>query len=306
MKKSSLRKKAVLAISVAFTVFVIFSIVVSYIFYSDAISMSDSEYLSSSKTQFFIILACAEILMAVIIVALMLYLVEVFIVNPLEKMSDAIDGVFVQGNDGNYIEISEENDSKLKDLDIKSNDEIEELYLNMLKMQSDMNDCIDSLKEDNWEAEHDSMTMLSNRKRFNKRKDMVYPKADSIFIACVDVINLRLVNEKLSVEAGDSIISKVARELRRLSSDSIHTYRFEEDNFIIVMCGYNEEDAKGIIDKWNSRVGRLNRVTDNFDCMLVWGGSYGENDFVVDDVLKRADAEMYCQKMVVKNELGQV
>ena len=72
------------------------------------------------------------------------------------------------------------------------------------------------------------------------------------------------------------------------------------------MCGYTEEEAVAMLTKWNERVGRLNRVTDAFDCRVVWGGSYGEGDFDVEDVYKRADAEMYCQKMVLKNEMRSI
>ena len=170
-------------------------------------------------------------------------------------------------------------------------------------MHASANDFIDGMHELDWEAEHDSMTLLYNKKKFDKRKKSVYPYVDKIYIACLDIINLSIVNTKLSVEAGDSIISKVGRELRRISSDNIHCYRLEEDNFLIVMFGFKEDEAVKLINQWNDRVGRLNRATDNFDCRIVWGGSYGENDINVDEIFKRADAEMYCQKMIIKKEL---
>lgn len=69
------------------------------------------------------------------------------------------------------------------------------------------------------------------------------------------------------------------------------------------MFDFKEDEAVKLINQWNDRVGRLNRATDNFDCRIVWGGSYGENDINVDEIFKRADAEMYCQKMIIKKNL---
>lgn len=304
MKKSSLRKKSVIAVTISLTIFVLFSILMSYLFYTDAIEHVNSSNAQSSKTMFFVIFTCAEILIAVVIVAIILFLIEINVISPIEKINEAVDDIFTVSKNGNGIEFNENSAAKFKELNINTKDEIETLYETLGKMQLELSDCVTALKEDNWEAEHDNMTMLSNRLRFNKRKDRVYPYCDSIYIVCIDVINMKLVNERLSTEAGDSIITKVARELRRLSSESIHTYRLEEDKFLVVLCGYSEDDAFNIVNTWNARVGRLNRATDNFDCRIVFGGAYAENDFEVDDVIKRADAEMYCQKMVVKGELG--
>ena len=80
----------------------------------------------------------------------------------------------------------------------------------------------------------------------------------------------------------------------------------DSDDFLVVMFGFKESEAVSMIEQWNERVGRLNRVTDNFDCRVAWGGSYGENDINVDEIFKRADAEMYCNKMIMKKELGSV
>ena len=306
MRKISLKSKAAIFISIALLIFVAFSIAISFVFYSDAVKLSGVSDAVSSKTQFFIIFTCAEILVAMIIIVLFVYLTGVCVAKPVENLAKVVGGLVYDDELGKETYDSEDTKKKLKDLEISTGDEIEVLYHSLQKMQMDLNEYIVGMREDTWEEEHDNMTMLSNRNKYEKRKKEVYPYVDSIYIACLDIINLRQVNEKLSTEAGDSIITKVARELRRLSSDNIHTYRLEEDNFLIVFCGYTEDEATQILNKWNERVGRLNRATDSFECKLCWGGSYGENDFVVEDIFKRADAEMYCQQMVMKNELGSI
>lgn len=300
MKRTSLKFKCTLTIGIALVIISLFSIVISYIFYSDALTVNMD--VESSKTQFFIIFTCAEILVSMIIIVLIMYLSDVFIVNPMVSLADTISGISIDGQKVTEKSYSEINKS-LKNLDIRSNDEIEDVYRAIQKMQLEVNELLVELKGENWEAEHDSMTMLSNKYRLDKRIRDVYPYVDSIYAACINVVNLKLVNEQISTEAGDSIISKVARELRRLQCDTVHCYRLENDNFLVIMLGYQEEEAIGILNKWNTRVGRLNRATDSFECRLALGGSYGINDFVAEDVIARADAEMYCQKAIIKNDM---
>ena len=305
--KKSIKTKIIWVMSFVLLAFVAFSILVSYIFYSNAISLQyDRNDITSSSTQFFIIFTCAEIILALIIVVLAGALSEYFIAKPIRDLSNAISDATEDNNTANTGVNTIALNKQLKELNINSSDEIEELYHNIQKMQTDYTDYIAYLKEKDWDAEHDNMTMLSNKNKFERRKIEVYPFVDSIYVSVLDIINMSIVNSKLSTQAGDSIISKVARELRRISCDTIHTYRLEEDKFLVVMCGYKEEEAVIMLNRWNERVGRLNRVTDAFDCRVVWGGAFGENDFNVADVFDRAENEMYCQKMIVKNEMKSI
>lgn len=302
----TLKGKVTGIIIVSFAIFISLSVFVSYIFYSNAINTSTVLDVSSSQTQFFVIYTCGELIIAVLMLVLIINLFDFMVIKPIKRISDAVSEVKYDGGESEPGTIDDAKESKdsLKELYVSSNDELETLCNCIKKMHADANDYIDGIHELDWDSEHDSMTLLYNRKKYEKRKKSVYPYVDKIYIACLDIINLSVVNTRLSVEAGDSIISKVGRELRRISSDNIHCYRMEDDNFIIVFLGFKEDEAVKMINQWNERVGRLNRVTDNFDCSIVWGGSYGENDINVDDIYKRADAEMYCQKMIAKKELG--
>jgi GGDEF domain-containing protein len=299
MKVRSIKRRILMLLIASLAIMLACSAVISYIFYSDALAnywnRSENEDI---RMQFFIIFICAMVMIAIIITIIAAVLTDIYLLKPVTDMTKAISSIHFdeQGMQ------EEENDPKyaLKNLNIDSGDEIEELYHALQNFQMDISEYLLSLREDSWEAEHDSMTMLSNRTRYEKRKNEVYPYADMIYIAALNVINLRRVNEEISVEAGDGIISKVARELRRLSTESIHTYRLEEDHFMVVFCGYLEEEAVAIISKWVERVGRLNRNSDSFECRLVWGGSFGSGKFDVDNVYKHADTELYCNTAVAK------
>lgn len=306
--KQSLNKKVTITVIVGMSVIVIFSIIVSYLFYSNA--LNNRLYLDSEeyKKQFFVIFTLAELIVTILISFIIMSILNSFIVKPIKSLNDALSIDIKDDEDyGENNKAAQKNISEMiKKSNINSGDEIEQLYQNILRMQMNINDYIGQVKDDKWEVEHDNMTMLSNSKKFEKRSIEVYPYADTIYVACLDIINMSVVNTKLSVEAGDSIIGKVGRELRRISSETIHTYRLHDDIFLVVMIGYKEDEAVNILTHWNERVGRLNRITDSFECKIVWGGSFGENNFNVMEVFKRADAEMYCNKMIAKNELATV
>jgi len=274
-------------------ILVMFSTIVSYIFYSGAIQLGSE----ADKTQFFIIFSCAEVLVAIVLVLLGAVYVDFCIVAPLRNMTAAVQSLRYEDSG------DEDGRLALKELNIRSGDELEELYEALKQFQRETGEYLTSLKQENWAEEHDHMTMLDNREKLDRRVKDVYPLAHSIYIACLNIVNLHIVNEKLGVDAGDSILSKVARELRRLSGDTIHAYRLEDDHFVLIFTDFSEEDAVSVMKNWTERVGRLNRASDKFECCLAWGGCYGEDKFDTMDIFRHADTELYCNKALLKKEL---
>ncbi len=197
----TIKGKVIFVIALVLFFFVVFSIIVSYLFYSNALTLGGGDT-SEGHTQFFIIFSCAEIIVALIGVVLCGALAENFIAKPLQEMNRVIsDVVYRPENQKPDVTDYTEMNKHLKELEVSTGDEIEELYHNLQKFQMDVNEYILSVKEKDWESEHDNMTMLSNRIKFDRRKEEVYPFVDSIYIACLDIINLSIVNTKLSTQA---------------------------------------------------------------------------------------------------------
>ncbi len=301
--RTSIRRKTIFLIGISLTIELVISAVVSYLLYSNAVIHGATADHDGGKRMFFIILLCTEIMAAVLILAICTVFVDMYITKPVQRITRAI-GSIEYGKAEEY----DERDSKqsrlaLKNLGIDSGDEIEELYRAVQKFQVDTSEYLLDIRKGSWEEEHDPMTMLDNSEKFEKRAEDVYPYVDRIYIAGMSIVNLNVVIERLGVEAGDSILTKVARELRRVSSDKIHTYRIVDDHFLMVLVGYSEEDAADYVRNWIKRVGRLNRISDNFEVRLAWGGAYGEGELDVEDIYKHADTEMYCNEIILKKEL---
>ena len=304
MKKSrSIHSKTRCLMVIAFSIMVVFSVVISYIFYANPTLQGGSGDPELDRKIFFMVFIGAEIIAAVLLAFVGTVFIDVFITKPIKRLTKAIESI-EYGKAEDY----DERDSKqsrlaLKNLGIDSGDEIEELYHAIQKFQVDTSEYLLDIRKGSWEEEHDAMTMLDNKDKFDKRAVDVYPFVNKLYIASMNIVNLHVVNERLGAEAGDSILTKVAREMRRISSDKVHTYRIVDDHFLMVLIEFSENDAIDFINRWVKRVGRLNRESDNFEVRLAWGGAYGEGELDVEDIYKHADTEMYINEITLKKQL---
>ncbi len=304
MKKSrSIHSKTRCLMIIAFSIMVVFSVVISYIFYSNPTLQGGSGDPQLDRKIFFMVFIGAEVIAAVLLAFVGTVFIDAFITKPIKRLTKAIESI-EYGKAEDY----DERDSKqsrlaLKNLGIDSGDEVEELYHAIQKFQVDTSEYLLDIRKGSWEEEHDAMTMLDNKDKFDKRAVDVYPFVNKLYIASMNIVNLHVVNERLGAEAGDSILTKVAREMRRISSDKVHTYRIVDDHFLMVLIEFSENDAIDFINRWVKRVGRLNRESDNFEVRLAWGGAYGEGELDVEDIYKHADTEMYINEITLKKQL---
>lgn len=150
------------------------------------------------------------------------------------------------------------------------------------------------------QAEHDALTGLENRTKYNNRMKQEYAKLDSIYVAFLDVNYLKKMNDTCGHEAGDSVLKRVAQDMKRLTGATIHGYRLGGDEFALIFCDYSEEDAKKIMQEWEKTVEPLNRKEDPVHCSLAIGTAYATYPFDMEVVLKEADQRMYERKKEMK------
>lgn len=302
--KHSIRRKTITVTGISLLIFVLLSAMIGYIFYRDAVALNPSADFAASCTQFFIIILCIELIVAIIVELIIVNIFHTNIILPIQNIRDAMQ-LSEEDKDETGLNLNEVK-KRLEKLDIHSEDEIEDLYNTLVSSHQEINHYISEIKGASWEEEHDSMTMLGNRTLFEKMAKCKYQRMRSLMIARIDIVNLRMINERIGIEAGDSIISKVAREMRRLNCETIHTYRLEENHFLVAICDYTKREAADMIERWIGRVGRLNRSSDHFECRLIAGTAYGEGVFEVDELLEEAEINLSVnkeeQKIVVTNE----
>lgn len=182
---------------------------------------------------------------------------------------------------------------------IKTNDEIEQLFRSIRTMTENVDEYADRQKVIMWSAEHDKLTTLENRNKLFDRIEKQYIHMNSLFFVAASINNLKEMNEKYSFKSGDSVLIKVAKEMRTIMSENIHAYRVGGDEFVIVMCNFEKDSAESYINDWSKDIGRLNRADDTVNCTLAIGYAYSDNRPL--DINKLF--EEACRKMLENKEL---
>lgn len=176
---------------------------------------------------------------------------------------------------------------------IKTNDELECLYKSIRAMTESMDEYVDRQKERRWNTEHDQLTTLFNRNKLYDRMERQYLHVNSLFVVALSVNHLKEMNERYSFKSGDSVLIKVAKEMRTIMTENIHAYRVGGDEFVIVMCDYEKDSAESFINDWTKDIGKLNRASDDVSCTLSVGYAYSDGDNIdFDKLLETASRNM--------------
>ncbi|QKV19716.1 putative bifunctional diguanylate cyclase/phosphodiesterase [Oricola thermophila] len=101
-------------------------------------------------------------------------------------------------------------------------------------------------------AYRDQLTGLGNRRSFEAAFNAPALFHDSFGLLMLDIDNLKIVNDSLGHEAGDQLISAVARRLKKMFGPD-HAFRLGGDEFAIIRhgCGDHEtleETARALLD----------------------------------------------------------
>ena len=152
------------------------------------------------------------------------------------------------------------------------------------------------------QAETDGLTGLENRAKYNDRIKNEYAKLNSVYIAFIDVNYLKKMNDVCGHEAGDSVLKRVANEMKRIVDENIHGYRIGGDEFVLIFCNYSKERAERALKEWEKDIEPLNRKEGPVHCSLAIGKAFSKKPVDIEKVLKDADKDMYEVKKAMKAE----
>ena len=154
------------------------------------------------------------------------------------------------------------------------------------------------------QAFYDSLTGLANRALFQDRADhalaRVARRGTGLAVLLLDLDGFKLINDSLGHHVGDEVLVTVAKRILKSSRTSDTVARFGGDEFVILL----EEDAS---ESTAATVARriLGILREPFLCQgreVSLGGSIGialttgTNPASTDELLRNADAAMYCAK----------
>lgn len=155
------------------------------------------------------------------------------------------------------------------------------------------------------EKDHDGLTGLYNRGKFNEMSRSLFSRQETIAVFNMDVNNLKQMNDNVGHEAGDRLLKKAAESLKKVEARNIIPFRVGGDEFILVALHVNEAEALKIREKWEEGLAELNRRDDGIFCEIACGFVYGNKGFNLDEVYALADQRMYEDKVAKKQKARQ-
>ncbi len=146
----------------------------------------------------------------------------------------------------------------------------------------------------------DTLTNLPNRNKFNiDFKDILAQTsfcANHLALLLVDIDNMKNINDSKGNQAGDSVLKQAAQILSQFEKKGITSYRFGDDEFIVVI-----QKA----DSLNSVINIVDTIFEAFQMyeLSVSGGIsvFPEHSEDADELIRFADIAMHAAKKNGKN-----
>ncbi|MBQ3444176.1 MAG: GGDEF domain-containing protein [Selenomonadaceae bacterium] len=212
-------------------------------------------------------------------------------------------------------EARKHNVNRMKSLEIKTQDEIENLYSAFLKTTMDGMHYFENFKKAKVQAEvmhelahKDALTGLKNKTAYTEKtakldKDIAAGRAEFCIIM-IDINFLKRVNDTYGHEYGNIYLINAGKLACSVFGEE-NVYRIGGDEFVVVLkdnqlalVSENVAKFRGMVDKFkdNTKLEPWEKVS-----AAVGIAYYNEGtDKAAEEVFKRADADMYQNKLAMK------
>ncbi|MEG0305805.1 MAG: diguanylate cyclase [Oscillospiraceae bacterium] len=149
-------------------------------------------------------------------------------------------------------------------------------------------------------AFNDELTGLYNRRHCLQVLNELVEHKRSFSICMLDLDGLKGVNDNLGHLMGDDYITTVTSTMENLDCDGAIMCRVGGDEFIIIMPGRTELEAKKVLGQFDAAIALIKRI---YTVSVSYGIVYvsGDMDLMPDDILKQVDEKMYIVKKAKKS-----
>ena len=270
-------------------------------------------------------ISLATVGLTFIVMVVAILLIKKMVVKPLVKLKDEMKN-FSPSNTGTYEECG------VLDVNIKSNDEIRDIYDATRSMQTRIIDYLKELviiKNDYEKAEdeirikdkligqvtrdayRDVLTSVGNKAAYNKKAAelslMIGSPNFAFAIVMADVNRLKYVNDHYGHKEGDIYIKGCCSIICNIFKHS-PVFRVGGDEFVVILTGEDFADREAKMATMRESFDKTFKdesLSPWFRYSVATGiAELREGDKSVDEVLDRADSAMYEEKEEFKNKYG--
>ena len=223
-------------------------------------------------------------------------------------------------------------DAGVIDIDIKSNDEIGEIYhgirnmeINIIdylkdvvtlqkdkqKAENDLRDKDEQIGQLSIESHQDALTGVGNKAAYIKKMDELNRQIKTFdpefALVMADINNLKQINDKYGHRAGDQYIKGCCRIVCETYKHS-PVFRIGGDEFVVLLLGQDYTNRRELYDQIKEKFKRAYEET-GVSPWLRYSAAVGmaekaADDYTAEFVFKRADEEMYKDKAQFKKTYG--
>ncbi|MDN3518687.1 diguanylate cyclase [Aquisalimonas lutea] len=182
-----------------------------------------------------------------------------------------------------------------------------ELLADLVALVSTLLETGTLLERMDYQAHHDILTGLANRRLLRERTAQAVQEAERtghpVAVFMLDLDNFKMINDSLGHDAGDELLTEVANRLRRSARDDDTVARLGGDEFVVLAPGTGREDAarlaEGMMEALRHPIALASRsVAARPSIGIALAGADGRNP---DTLLSAADAAMYAAKASGRN-----
>ncbi len=263
----------------------------------------------NERFSFFLTAIIAALVFTVIVQIIAMVLVNRFVVSPLNSITNEMKQ-FRPAEDVSYDEAG------VIQLDINSNDEIQDIYQGIRKMQTEIIDFLNDIREKDEkigeiskEAYRDALTGVGSKASYDNTVSelnmKIKERSAEFAVVMIDLNDLKKINDAHGHKAGDTYIRGCTRMICDVFKHS-PVFRIGGDEFVVLLEGvdYTErtQNVAKIREGFNRSAARIEKQP-----WMRYSAAVGMSEFTPGDnsyelVFKRADSAMYREKQSLKNK----
>lgn len=143
-------------------------------------------------------------------------------------------------------------------------------------------------------GEIDQMTHLYNRNKYNQMLQEYFPKVDKVAVFFWDINGLKVTNDSMGHDAGDYVITIIAKTIFKIVGTNRYAYRIGGDEFVMIIENPQEKEIENLLTEWNQNMESMNR-SSKIPLSASVGYAVGRG-CDIEDIISRADRMMYEEK----------
>lgn len=151
----------------------------------------------------------------------------------------------------------------------------------------------------NYLTYHDSLTGLKNRTFYDKQIEKLNTlNNQAVGIIVCDLDKLKVINDTMGHNKGDSMIKSASDLLLGIENDNISISRVGGDEFVILIRNTSEFEIKELCENINLLIKKHNSNNPEYPIELSIGYAFAEKSVgIMEEVFKIADKNMYANKL---------